>query len=74
MNNRPVNRGVLALTGAIPAIALSAGLLSLSPDSVTRQEYWPWLPGLVLVFGMGFSALFWLVLTPRRDTRDDDRR
>lgn len=73
MSDRPTNRSILALTGAIPAIALSAGLLSLSPDSLIRQQYWPWLPGLVLVFGMGFSALFWLVLTPRRDKRDDDR-
>ena len=74
MSKRPPNRGALALTGAIPAIAISAGLLSLSPDSAIRLQYWPWLPGVVLLFGMGFSALFWLVLTPRRDNRDDDRR
>lgn len=60
----------LALTGAIPAIALSAGLLVLPPDSALRQQYWPWLPLLVLGFGMGSSALFWLVLAKRRD-RDD---
>ena len=70
MSERPARRGALALTGAIPAIAISAGLLSLPADSVTRQQYWPWLPALVLAFGMGFSALFWLVLTPRRDRRD----
>lgn len=57
----------LALTGAIPAIALSAGLLSLAPDSALRQEYWPWLPLLVLVIGVISSAVFWLVLAPRRN-------
>ncbi len=60
-------RLALSLTGTIPAIALSAGLLSLSSDSMLRQTYWPWLPLLTLAFGMGFSLLFWLVLAPRRD-------
>ena len=60
----------MMLIGAIPAIALSAGLLSLSPESATRQEYWPWLPLVVLAIGMGSSALFWLVLAPRRGKRD----
>ena len=63
----------MVLAGAIPAIAISAGLLSLDPDSALKAQYWPWLPLVVLAFGMGFSALFWLVLTPRRDRRDDDR-
>jgi hypothetical protein len=57
----------MSLTGSIPAIAVSAGLLSLSPESALRQEYWPWLSLLTLAFGMGFSLLFWLVLAPRRD-------
>lgn len=62
----------LALTGAIPAIALSAGLLSLEPTSAVRQEYWPWLPLVTLAFGMGFSLLFWLVLAPRGDKDKPD--
>lgn len=62
----------MVLTGAIPAIALSAGLLSLSPESPLRQEYWPWLPLLVLAIGMGSSALFWLVLAPRRRKQGRD--
>lgn len=62
----------LVLTGAFPAIALSAGLLSLDPDSALRQEYWPWLPLLVLAIGLGSSGLFWLVLAPRRRKRDRD--
>lgn len=67
MVNEPRTRSrVMVLTGAIPAIALSAGLLSLSPESALRQQYWPWLPLLVLVIGMGSSALFWLVLARRR--------
>jgi hypothetical protein len=66
------NSWVLALTGAIPAIALSAGLLSLSPESELRKQYWPWLPALVLAIGVGSSAVFWLVLAPRRNRRDRD--
>ena len=62
----------MALTGAIPAIALSAGLLSLEPTSALRQQYWPWLPLVVLAIGMGSSAIFWLVLAPRRGKRDRD--
>ncbi len=62
----------MVLTGAIPAIAMSAGLLSLSPDSALRQEYWPWLPLVVLVIGMGSSALFWLVFTRRRNKSDGE--
>lgn len=57
----------LALTGAIPAIALSAGLLSLSPESPLRQEYWPWLPLVVLAIGVVSSTVFWLVHAPKRD-------
>lgn len=68
-NGRP-DRKVLALTGTIPAIALSAGLLSLSPESRLRQEYWPWLPLLVLAVGLASSAIFWLVLARRRDGGD----
>ena len=67
MNDNLKRRLGMSLTGTIPAIALSAGLLSLSPDSALRQEYWPWLPLLTLAFGMGFSLLFWLVFAPRRD-------
>lgn len=74
VSERPDKRGALALTGVIPAIALSAGLLSLSPDSPVRQEYWPWLPALVLVIGVACSALFWLVFAPRRDRQDRDPR
>ena len=62
----------MTLTGAIPAIALSAGLLSLEPTSALRQEYWPWLPLVVLAIGMGSSAVFWLVLAPRRGNQDRD--
>ena len=60
----------MSLMGAIPAIAISAGLLSLRPDSALRQEYWPWLPLGTLVVGMGFSLFFWLVLAPRRKRKD----
>jgi hypothetical protein len=60
----------MSLSGAIPAISIAAGLLSLSPDSALRQEYWPWLPLVTLVLGMGFSLFFWFVLAPRRDRKD----
>lgn len=60
----------MVLTGAIAAIALSAGLLSLDPTSALRQEYWPWLPLVVLAIGMTSSAVFWLVLAPRRQRKD----
>lgn len=63
----------MVLTGAIPAIALSAGLLSLEPTSALRQEYWPWLPLVALAIGMGSSAVFWLVLAPRRGKQGQDR-
>jgi hypothetical protein len=56
----------MVLGGAIPGIALAAGLLSLSPDSLLRQQYWPWLPLLTLVIGVGLSALFWFVFVPWR--------
>ena len=62
----------MALTGAIPALALSAGLLSLEPTSALRQEYWPWLPLVALAIGMGSSAVFWLILAPRRGRHDRD--
>jgi hypothetical protein len=58
---------ILALTGAIPAIAISAGLLAVPPESALRQQYWPWLPLATLALGMGFSLFFWLVLARRRD-------
>ena len=29
---------IMSLSGAIPAISIAAGLLSLSPDSALRQE------------------------------------
>lgn len=61
---------MLALTGTIPAIALSAGLLSLSPDSALRLQYWPWLPLVVLGFGVGSSLLFWQVFDRRRNNDD----
>ncbi len=67
---RTRNRYVLALTGVIPAISLSAGLLSLSPDSAVRQQYWPWLPLATLIIGVAFSLFFWLVLAPRRERKD----
>ena len=67
MRRRP---WAMSLTGAIPAISIAAGLLSLSPDSALRQEYWPWLPLVTLVVGMAFSLFFWLVLAPRRDRED----
>ncbi len=60
-------RLVLSLSGAIPAIAIAAGLLSLEPESALRQQYWPWLPLLTLGVGLGLSALFWLVFVPWRD-------
>ncbi len=66
---RPV---AMVLTGAFPAISLSAGLLSLAPDSALRLEYWPWLPLLVLAIGVGSSAMFWLVLASRRRKPDRD--
>jgi hypothetical protein len=61
---------VMSLTGAIPAISIAAGLLSLSPDSALRQEYWPWLPLVTLAVGMASSLLFWFVLAPRRKRKD----
>ncbi|MEQ1782392.1 MAG: hypothetical protein ABMA14_13595 [Hyphomonadaceae bacterium] len=68
----PRRSAAIALTGAIPAIALSAGLLSLEPTSALRQEYWPWLPLVVLAIGMASSAVFWLVLAPRWGKRNRD--
>jgi hypothetical protein len=62
----------MALSGAIPGIAIAAGLLVLSPESALRQQYWPWLPALTLVLGMGFSLFFWLVIVPWKDR--DPRR
>ncbi len=60
----------MSLSGAIPAIAIAAGLLSLEPESALRQEYWPWLPLVTLVIGMAASLLFWLVFVPRRQKGD----
>lgn len=62
----------MMLAGAIPAIALAAGLLSLPDTSLLRQQYWPWLPLLALVIGVGSSAVFWLVLAPRRERNRKD--
>lgn len=61
---------IMSLMGAIPAISISAGLLSLSPGSALRQEYWPWLPLVTLAVGMAFSLFFWFVLAPRRKRKD----
>jgi len=60
-------RMAMALSGAIPGIAIAAGLLVLEPGSALRQQYWPWLPLLTLALGMGFSLFFWLVIVPWRD-------
>lgn len=60
------NRYVLSFTGAIPGIAIAAGLLSLDETSAVRQEYWPWLPAVVLAIGLASSLFFWLVLANRR--------
>ncbi len=57
----------MVLAGAIPGIAIAAGLLSLEPESALRQEYWPWLPFLTLGVGLTLSALFWLVFVPWRE-------
>jgi hypothetical protein len=62
-------RRVLAMTGVIPAIALAAGLLSVPPESALRAAYWPWLPLVALGAGVLFSAVFWLVIVPRRDDK-----
>jgi len=64
----------MALTGVIPAIAISAGLLSLPPESVTRQQYWPWLSLLVLVAGLGFSSFFWIFFAGRGERGEGDKR
>lgn len=60
-------RAIMVFGGAIPGIAIAAGLLSLEPESALRQEYWPWLPALTFFVGVGLSALFWLVFVPWRD-------
>ena len=66
-------RYLMALTGVIPAVAISAGLLSLPPESVTRQQYWPWLSVLVLGAGLAFSCFFWLFLAGRSDRQDGNK-
>lgn len=63
----------MALTGFIPAIAISAGLLSLDADSALRAQYWPWLPLTALVLGVWFSTIFWLVFVPWRDSKTDKK-
>lgn len=70
MNEPREKRLVLSLSGAIPAIAIAAGLLSLEPTSALRQEYWPWLPLVTLAIGMAASLFFWLVIVPRQKKRD----
>ena len=64
----------MAVSGAIPAIALAAGLLSVSPESSLRAMYWPWLPIAALVIGVLGSTLFWLVFVPWRDRKHGDKR
>jgi len=66
-------RYLMALTGVMPAIAITAGLLSLPPESVTRQQYWPWLSLLVLVAGLAFSSIFWIFFAGRGDRKDGDK-
>lgn len=66
MDHKRNKRAIMSLSGAIPGIAIAAGLLVLEPESALRQEYWPWLPALTLFVGMGLSALFWLVFVPWR--------
>jgi hypothetical protein len=70
----PSKRKMMALTGFIPAIALAAGLLSVSPESSLRAQYWPWLPLAALGVGVLFSTVFWLVFVPWRDRKDGDKR
>ncbi|OYW42562.1 MAG: hypothetical protein B7Z38_04580 [Rhodobacterales bacterium 12-64-8] len=60
-------RLAMSISGAIPGIAIAAGLLVLPAESALRQQYWPWLPLLTLALGMGFSLFFWLVIVPWRD-------
>ena len=64
-------RYLMALTGAMPAVAISAGLLTLSPESVTRQQYWPWLPILVLAVGLAARRSFWVLAAGREDRAAD---
>jgi hypothetical protein len=66
-------RYLMALTGVIPAIAITAGLLSLPSDSMTRQQYWPWLSLLVLAAGLAFSGLFWIFFAGRSDRKEGDK-
>jgi hypothetical protein len=66
-------RYLLALTGLIPAIAISAGLLSLPPESAARQQYWPWLSLVVLVIGLGSSCFFWIFFAGRSDRKGGDK-
>lgn len=64
----------MAFTGFIPGIAIAAGLLSLEPESALRQQYWPWLPLVLLVVGVLGSTLFWLLFVPWRDRDGSDKR
>jgi hypothetical protein len=66
-------RYLMALTGVMPAVAITAGLLGLSPESATRQQYWPWLPLLVLAAGLAFSSFFWIFAAGRSDRKDGDK-
>jgi hypothetical protein len=74
MRHTPKMRRVMALTGVIPAIAISAGLLSVSPESAVRAMYWPWLPLAALAAGVALSTLFWLVIVPWRDRNDSNEQ
>lgn len=67
-------RYLMVLTGVMPAIAITAGLLSLPPESVTRQQYWPWLSVFVLVVGLAFSSFFWIFFAGRGDSKDSKKR
>jgi hypothetical protein len=71
MQQRPAKRYLMAGAGVMPAIAITAGLLTLPETSATRQQYWPWLPLGMLVLGLAFSCFFWLVIIPRRQRKDD---
>jgi hypothetical protein len=67
-------RYLMACAGVMPAVAIAAGLLTLSPDSATRQQYWPWMPVALLVPGLAFSIYFWIFAYGRSAKRNGDER
>jgi hypothetical protein len=67
-------RYFMAASGVMPAVAIGAGLLSLSPESAMRQEYWPLLPLLLLVPGLGFSIYFWIFAYRRSHRKSGDKQ